>query len=347
VEDKGLVESYTYGGIAYSSSLKYKAMVQKKEPLGAMVVRKKFDYGLVQLAVDSGADFIDGKTVEDIKISKDKAKVILDDKTEIESEIVVGADGIRSAVAKKMGLAPTKREIGLCVFQEYEVDEEIIDKFFGKERMCHTHIKFQNIPGYGWVFPKKQHLNIGVVKLSSDTDMSKTKINLLNIYKDYFNVLKKTRVIPEKLKIGQCKGGTLPLAPLEKTYSDRVILVGDAAGVINPLSGEGIYYAMSSGEIAANIISESLESEDTSEKFLSKYQKNWKKDFGRDIKLLLRATKGLRKETDKFIRLVSKDEKLADIAVSILHGSLSIHDYRWKLIRRYLYVSFKDLFSIK
>lgn len=347
MKDRDLIETYTYGGFAYSSSLKYNVMVQKKEPLGAMIVREKFDYGLVKLAVDSGADFIDGKTVEDIKISRDKTKAILDDKTEVDSEIVVGADGIWSIVAKKMGLASTKRNTGLCVFQEYKLDEQIIDRLFGKERMCHIHIKFQDIPGYGWVFPKKQDLNIGVVNLSPDTDMSKTNTSLLNVYKDYFNFLKKTKVIPENLKIGRCKGGALPLAPLEKTYGDRVILVGDAAGFINPISGEGIYYAMSSGENAAKIISEALENGDTGERFLSKYQKNWKKDFGGEIEILLGINKNLERQTEKFIRLASKDEKLADIVLSILHGSLSIYEYRWKLMRRYLYVSFKDLFSKK
>jgi geranylgeranyl reductase family protein len=339
VKDKGLIENYTCGGVVYSSSLKYKAMVKKKEPFGAMVVREKFDHGLVKLAVDSGAKFVDGKTVEDIKISKEKAKIILDDKEEIGSEIVVGADGIYSTVAKKTGLASIKKNNGMCVFQEYKVDEKIIDRFFGKEKMCHIHLKFENIPGYGWVFSKKQHLNIGVVKLYP------TKINLLNVYKDYFNLLKKDKIIPGNLKMGQCKGGALPLGPLEKTYGNRVILVGDAAGLINPMSGEGIYYAMSSGEIAAKIISESLENGDTTEKFLAKYQKNWNKDFGRDIKMFLKSAKSAGGDDDNFIRLVSKDEKLTEIALSIFYGSLSIDEIKWKLIKRYIFVRFKDLFS--
>jgi len=341
VKDLDLFENYTYGGIAYSSSLKYKAMVKKKEPFGAMVVREKFDHSLVKLAVDSGAKFVDGKTVEDIKISKDKSKLIFDDKKEIDAEIVVGADGIYSTVAKKTGLASIKKNNGICVFQESKLDEKTIDRFFGKERMCHIHIKFKNIPGYGWVFPKKQHLNLGVVKLHP------TKLNLLNVYKDYFNLLKKDKIIPENLKMGQCKGGALPLGPLEKTYSNRVILVGDAAGFINPISGEGIYYAMSSGEIAAKIISESLENGDSSEKFLAKYQKIWNRDFGKDIKTFLKASKSTGGDDDNFIRLVSKDEKLTEIALSIFYGSLSVDEIKWKLIRRYIFVRFKDLFSKK
>ena len=126
VKDNDLVENYTYGGVAYSSSLKYKAMIKKQEPFGAMVLREKFDYGLVKLAVDSGAKFVDGKTVEDIKISKEKARVLFDDDTEVDSKIVVGADGIWSTVAKKTNLATITGNTGMCVFEEYKLDENIL-----------------------------------------------------------------------------------------------------------------------------------------------------------------------------------------------------------------------------
>lgn len=343
VKDKDLIESYSYGSFAYSPSLKYKAGVQDNKPIVAMVIRKKFDMKLAQLAANSGADFIDGKTVENIKITKDKAKIILDDKEEIDSEIIVGADGVWSTVAKKSGLTPIKRRVGMCVFQEYNVDEKTIDKLIGKEKMCHIHLKFQDISGYGWVFPKKQHLNIGIIDTFTDIDLSKKKTNLLNIYKDYFKTLKKTKIIPENLKIGQCKGGALPVVPLEKTYTDRIVVVGDAAGFINPISGEGIYYAISSGEIAARVITESLEVGDTSEKFLSKYQVKWKQDFGKDIEIFLRSAK-IGKKAEKLVKFATRDEKLAEIALGVLHGRLSVQEYRWKLIRRYIYDSVKDLF---
>lgn len=346
VKDKNFIESYSYGGFAYSTSLKHRAMVQDNNPVVAMVIRQKFDMGLAQLAVDSGADFIDGRTVEDIEVSKEKTRVILDHKEKVESEIVVGADGVWSVVAKKSGLTPHKRQLGMCVYHEYNVDEEIIDKLFGKEKMCYIHIKFQDILGYGWIFPKKQHLNIGIGKISPEISLSKTKTNLLNVYRDYIKTLKESSIIPDNLKIGRCKGGALPVVALEKTYADRVLLCGDAAGFINPITGEGVYYAMASGEIAAGVISEALEVDDTSEKFLSKYQVNWKKDFGKDLEILLRLSKNWEKETEKFVEYASNDKKLAEFTLGVLHGGLSIRKYKWKIIRRYLYAYLKDLLGI-
>ena len=183
VKDKDLIESYSYGGFAYSPSLKYKAGVLDKNPIVAMVIRKKFDMRLAELAVDSGADFVDGRTVKDIKITKDKARVILDSNEDIESEIVVGADGVWSIVAKKAGLTTNWRNNRICVFKEYKVDEKIIDSFIGIEKMCHIHLNFQGISGYGWVFPKKQHLNIGVINVSPSKNILEKKTNLLRIYK--------------------------------------------------------------------------------------------------------------------------------------------------------------------
>lgn len=347
IKDKDLIESYSYGGIAYSPSLKYKAVVQKTDPVVAMVLREKFDMGLVQLAVDSGADFIDGRTVKDAKFSKEKAKIILGDKTEIESEIVVGADGVWSTIAKKSGLTPSRKKLGVCVLHEYDVDEETMDRYFGKEKMCNIHIEFQDIPGYGWVFPKKQHLNIGIGKISPDIYMMKAKKDLLTIYKDYIKMLKKAKIIPENIEIERCKGAALHIGPIEKTYADRVLLCGDAGGFINPFTGEGIYYAMASGEIAAGVITEALEAGDTSEKFLSKYQDLWKKDFGKDIELLISSTRSLDGQMEKFVELAGKNQKLADVALGVLHGGLSMRDHQLELIIRYLYASTKDRLVMK
>ena len=346
LKNKDLIDSYSCRGVSYSPSLKYKATFKKNTPFVAMVLREKFDMGLVQLAIDGGTEFIDGRAVKDVKISKEKAKIILDDKTEIDSEIVVGADGVWSVVAKKTGLSPPKKYLGFCILNEYDVGEDTINNYFGEEKTCHIHLKFQGIIGYGWVFPKKQHINIGIGKFSPDARISKTKMDLLTIYRNYIKVLKRTKIIPKNLEIGRCKGGSLHFGPLEKTYADRALLCGDAGGFLNPLTGEGIYYAMSSGEIAAGVIIKALEVGDTSENFLSKYQENWKKDFGKDIESLHGSARKIGGDLEKLVRLASKNKKLADVAVGMLHGGSSIQDYRLELIVRYLYASFKDRFEM-
>lgn len=346
IRENGLIESYSYGGYAFSPSLKYKAKMQEKDPIIGMVLRKKFDMGLVQLALDNGANLIDGKSVEDVKIAENKIKINLSDKTSVESKIIVGADGVWSIVAKKTGLMTLNRPYGVCVFNEYELGKDDIQNFFGNEKMCYLHLKFKDIFGYGWVFPKKQHVNIGIGMFITKKHEKEKQRNILNVYKDYFNILKEDKVVPDNLEIGKCCGGAVPFVPLDKTYSDRVLIVGDAAGFINPLTGEGIYFAMTSGEIAAKVISDSLEANDTSENYLSKYQDLWKEDFGKDLKFYLASTKYMKNSSEEIVRLASKDKKLASLILGIIHGGLCVSKNQGKLVRRIAWVNFKDRIGI-
>ena len=339
---KDLIESHSYGGTTFSPSLKYKIEYTTNKPFTSMVLRKKFDYRLVQKAIENGADFKPGKKVNDIKITNDQGTLIFDDNTKIGTRIIIGADGIWSTVAKKTGLRKRDIKIGFSVVEEYEVDEEIMDKYFGKRRLGYIHSKFQNVTGYGWVFPKKKHLNIGIGVIEYNPK-NKEFNNLKEIYGNYLSVLKKQKLIPDNIKIKKIKGGALPVCPLDKTYSNRVLLIGDAGGFINPTSGEGIYYAMASAEIAAETIEESLNCQDTSEKFLSNYQKKWKKDFGKELRLLYWVSKIQKKSknSEKNLILLYKDEKLRQLLMESMAGNLDIYQYRWKILRRFIYDSIK------
>jgi flavin-dependent dehydrogenase len=319
--------------------------IKKNKPLAAMVLRNKFDYGLVNLAIDNGTTFLDKKYVKDIKLVKDKIRIILDDGTYFVARIIIGADGVWSGIAAKSGLCEKHKNFGMCLYQEYHMKPEMLDRYFSEKRICHIHSKLQGIAGYGWVFPKKDHVNIGVGWIAPRKDQLTYKKNLKELYKTYITILKKSNIIPATLKMGKLKGGALPVVLLEKTYSDRIILCGDACGFINPISGEGIYYAMSSGEIASRVISEALEEGKTNENFLCKYQKLWNNDFGKDLNLLLGAAKKWTKGGENFIRLASTDNKLANMALNIIFGDLSIYKYKWKLINRYLYVYFKQILN--
>ena len=343
IEEKGLIESYSYGGFIHSPSLKYRGEVQRNEPFIAMVLRKKFDFGLVNSAIDDGAIFIDNMAVDDIEISENKAKVMLNDGTDVESRMVVGADGIWSVVAKKSGLSHNHRDISISLFQEYPMSAETLDRYFTKKRLFHIHFNVKGIAGYGWVFPKKEHVNIGVVEMKRKLG-SEEKTYLKEIFNDYIQLLKESKTLPSSFKVGKIQGAVLPTCPVEKTYADRVLLCGDAAGLIHPFNGEGIEYAMSSGRIAADVIAEALEVDDTSAKFLSKYEKLWKNDFGKTIKLFLRTSKRLEEKTEKLVKLISRDKIIAELALDIGMGNSTIHDCKWTIAKRLLYLRFKDLF---
>ena len=77
----------------------------------------------------------------------------------------------------------------------------------------------------------------------------------------------------------------IPLKPVQKSYGPRVMAVGDAAGLVKPTSGDGIYYALLSGEIAANVAHDALMAGDFSAKRLSHYERGWKAIFGSELRI--------------------------------------------------------------
>ena len=159
---------------------------------------------------------------------------------------------------------------GLAVLEEFEIKNKTIKEFFSNKYVCHINHRFGNVAGYGWVFPKKNSVNIGIVDYQKIGEKSKN-YTLKRVFKKYLLKLQEINTIPKNLTSRQIKGGLLPFQPIQKTYSNHVLLSGDAAGFINPLTGEGIYYALSSGEIAADISSKAINNNETSEILLYKY----------------------------------------------------------------------------
>jgi flavin-dependent dehydrogenase len=126
-----------------------------------------------------------------------------------------------------------------------------------------------------------------------------------------------------------------------------LVLCGDAAGFINPITGEGIYYAMVSGQIASKVITDGLKQKNLSQKFLSRYQTLWYDDFGKDLKLLGRFNYQWGKDSEKIVRLFTRDKKFAQLITGVTGGQISFSKYKGALIIRYIYAVLKDLFSKK
>jgi geranylgeranyl reductase family protein len=341
------IDAVSYGSITYSSSLRYKFDLIREKPLVMMVLRKVFDQGLVNLAIKSGASFQGGKSVIDIVIQKDKASVMLDDGQTIEAQMVIGCDGMHSVVAEKTNLSKKLEVLCVSLVQEQPMTPKQLNAYFTKKRLIHLFIKAQGVAGYAWVFPKKNSVNLGIGEFQSAISKAKPKIPLKETYEAFISALKEKQILPEDFPIENLRGATLPIFPLENTSGDRVLLCGDAAGFINPITGEGIYYAMVSGQIAATVIADGLKAQDLSRHFLSRYQTLWNDDFGKDLKLLGRFNNQWGKDSEKIVRLMSRDKKFAKLIIGVTGGQISFSKYKVALVFRYIYASVKDLFSKK
>jgi geranylgeranyl reductase family protein len=341
------LDSVSYGTTMFSSSLRYKCDLIREKPFLEMVLRTDFDHGLLSLAQKAGATFLGGKSVVDVVVQKDKVSVMLEDGQTMETQMVIGSDGMHSVVAEKTNLSKKLEVLCISLMQEQPMTPKQLTTFFTKKRMIYLFIKAHGIAGYAWVFPKKNSVNIGIGEFQSAVSKERPKIPLKETYEKFIATLQEKKLLPADFPIENLKGATLPIFPLENTCGDRVLLCGDAAGFINPITGEGIYYAMVSGQIAADVIAEGLSSHDLSYRFLSRYQTLWDNDFGKDLKALGRFNNQWGKDSERIVRLMMRDKKFARLIIGVTGGQISFRKYRTPLILRYVYLSIKNLFRKK
>jgi len=215
---------------------------QHSQPLIYTVMRDVFDHFLVKKAQQLGAVVRDGQKVTQIQVSADCVDISTADNT-FRSRLVVGADGAYSIVARELSMGGNIEYL-VGIESEIVVPEEELVKW--KSRV---HIDLGCIPGgYAWVFPKRNHLSIGAGCLVSKARaLNRCRQKFLNSLSigSYTITTSSSHLIPT------CTTGRL-------VWQDRVLLLGDAAGLVDPLTGEGIHNAIQSAQLAAPVIENSL-----------------------------------------------------------------------------------------
>ncbi len=210
-----------------------------------MVDRDAFDEWLRARAAKSGALRVTGKC-EDVESGEDGIATVRfrsDRNSELQSataRAIIGADGARSLVARK---CINNADRVPCVFAYHEVVEvpERIDADYKKDR-CDVYYQGHLSPDfYAWIFPHGQQMSIGLGSANKGFPLRET-----------------TRRMREQTGFSHWKtvrkeGAPIPLKPLKRWDNGRnILVVGDAAGVVAPSSGEGIYYAMTAGRDGAD-----------------------------------------------------------------------------------------------
>lgn len=241
-----------------------KAVVENRIPStprfpdhGYIIKRYDLDKILLDHARDSGAEVWENCKVTGPIVHKGcvvGVKAMRDGKEiELESRVVVGADGPRSPLGKAMGLlVDDPLYLGICVRQYFEGVEDIGDYL---EIYPESGVN----PGSGWVFPVTRDgvANVGVGVMLYHAQRLK-----INLHSFYDTLLNNSYHVAPKMRnakpISPLRGAILRLGlGGSKIECPGMILVGDAASMTNPVSGEGITYALETGEMAANHILDS------------------------------------------------------------------------------------------
>jgi geranylgeranyl reductase family protein len=209
------------------------------EPLIVMTQRRRLDAYLAEHAVAAGASFADNARVEQIEIGASGVTATVGG-VPVSTDLLVGADGANGVVAKAAGLdAGIVRGVAL----EGNVPWQLLDR----DRYASTAVIEFGAPagGYGWLFPKGDHANLGVGGWAEEGPHLRG--HLARLARAY-------EVDPAA--ITDVRGHRLPMRRVGASTpgSDTVLLVGDAAGLVDPLSGDGMYEAFVSARLAAEAI---------------------------------------------------------------------------------------------
>jgi geranylgeranyl reductase family protein len=208
------------------------------EPMILMTQRRRLDLHLAEQAASAGADLRDGSRVDDLEADADGVTASVNGRA-VRAAAVVGADGANGVVAKAAGLGG---EIVRGVALEGNASWDTLDRDRYRGRAV---VELGVVPGgYGWVFPKGDHANLGVGGWGSEGPRLRAHLERLasahGVSLDALTDL---------------KGHRLPMRPLGSSpAAGRVLLVGDAAGLVDPLSGDGMYEAFVSARLAAEAI---------------------------------------------------------------------------------------------
>lgn len=212
------------------------------EPFTYMTMRNKFDYFLVKQAKKAGARVKEDTSVIDLDIRDDRVQVYTTEDY-YTAKYVIGADGARSLVAQKVGLMDDL-EYAIAYEKEIKVSYQTLEAQRGVMNLDYGIIN----GGYSWIFPKVDHLSVGIGTFAEGVSLKK---NL----EDYL-----TRGKIDDYKVLQATGHPLPVGNAKRELAtDRAVLVGDAAGLVDPLSGEGIFYALKSADLASQILSDVIQ----------------------------------------------------------------------------------------
>ena len=326
-----------YRAKMYSPSLKNFVDYSPGKAVMYNIRRKHFDSMLANFAKDAGSELRENSEVKSVLAKSSGYALQLKDGTEVRGKIIIGAGGMHDPVArylrKKEGLPEkwSKSDIGLAIVEEYEVPGNFILDKYGKENTSYFHLRPANLTGYAWTFAKENALNIGYGAFWDEMK----KVDIKEQFSNYLSFLKKEKLIPENLKPNRPKGALVPLkGAIKRSYSDGMLLTGDAAGFVSPLGGDGIYYGMCSGRIAADVVDYAVEHDKFGKDTLSRYQEEWHKEWGKDLKVLCYFSDKLLTKTDRILRYTSRDEMLREICIGLYNGEYRASEVKWKILMR-------------
>jgi geranylgeranyl reductase family protein len=303
-------------------------------PAVILIRRIEFDDMLISRARDAGATILAPAPVAAAAQDDEGVTLRLRDGSELRARMVIAADGVNGVIARRLGMntgwAPA--HLALDMMEETPIAElraaepETLSVFYG----------YGGAHGYAYIFPKRGHVNVGIGYVLPYFK-ERVDVTPYDLQRQFVGELKERGLMDGESRRAYFTPHHIPIGgPLRTTAKGRVLLVGDAGGFVNGFSAEGIYYAMVSGELAADAIVQARAGADfAAARARRAYVRTWRHEIGgelRDSVLIQKYLLHSPPRMDRVVRGAIRRPEFSAILVDYASGRISYRAARRRLL---------------
>jgi geranylgeranyl reductase family protein len=312
-------------------------LAASQRPFYITLRRMELDAALLDRARAEGARVIEGARVTALERGPGRATVRCVDGRAFGARLVIGCDGVNSLVAREAGLTRGFPDDVLAIDTMEETP--LAELSVADPETMYVAYGYRGWPGYGYVFPKTAHVDAGVGFL---VPFFKRELGgkPYEQHRRFLEAAADKGWVRGRSNAANFKAYRLPLGgPLARTYADGVLVAGDAGGFVNAYTGEGIYHAMVTGQLAGEVAAQALAASDVSAARLAGYQVAWQREIGEELADSLRIQRRLFARpwlVDRVIRAAAGDPALSRLFAAVSLGEESFRRRKLEMAARFL-----------
>lgn len=303
------------------------------DPLLYLVRRIEFDAALFHRA-SAVAEIALGATVTTMVTEPQAVHLSTADGRDFHARLVIGADSANSVIARLSGLRTGEVHGQFAVDMMEETPYAQLDTKY-RDRVTLL-LTLQTSYGYGYIFPKETHINLGFGS-GPEYFVEHVRGRAREHHLAFVEQMKQRGFAAGESRPENYRAFPIPISgPLEKTYADRVLLAGDAAGMVNAFSAEGIYFAMVSGDLAADAAIAAMEADHFDARQLSRYQASWEREIGAELRHSVAIQRRLFTQpgrVDSLMRRAQADPELLRLLCGYAMGFATYEELRRHMAR--------------